>query len=107
MEFATNARALGGFVRWMTRDTDSQQTDRTAKVPLSGAQAAALLRIGGEPMRETERADGGTNGVIVGAAAHGVCAFLRTVPSFGCIEIGHVAFAPVLRRTTAATEAIA
>jgi hypothetical protein len=45
--------------------------------------------------------------VMVGAAAHGVCAFLRTVPSFGCIEIGHVAFAPVLRRTTAATEAIA
>jgi hypothetical protein len=38
-------------------------------VPLSGAQAAALLRIGGEPMRETERADGGTNGAIVGVAA--------------------------------------
>ncbi len=71
VEFATNARAIGGFVRWMTRDTDSQQTDRTAKVPLSGAQAAALLRIGGEPMHEAERADSGTNGVIVGAAAHG------------------------------------
>jgi hypothetical protein len=40
-------------------------------VPLSGAQAAALLRIGGEPMREADRADSGTNGVIVGAAAHG------------------------------------
>jgi hypothetical protein len=43
-------------------------------VPLSGAQAAALLRIGGEPMRETERADGGTNGMIFGAAAHGATA---------------------------------
>jgi hypothetical protein len=43
-------------------------------VPLSGAQAAALLRIGGEPMREAERADSGTNGVIVGAAAHGAMA---------------------------------
>ena len=53
----------------MTRDIDSQQTDRPARVPLSGAQAAALLRIGGEPMRETERADGGTSGAIVGAAA--------------------------------------
>ena len=74
VEFATNARAIGGFVRWMTRDTDSQQTDRTAKVPLSGAQAAALLRIGGEPVRETERADGGTNGMIFGAAAPGTAA---------------------------------
>jgi hypothetical protein len=43
-------------------------------VPLSGAQAAALLRIGGEPMREAERADSGTNGVIVGVAAHGAMA---------------------------------
>ena len=43
---------------------------------------------------------------MVGAAAQGVCAYLRTVPAFGCIEIGHVAFAPALRRTTAATEAI-
>jgi len=58
----------------MTRDTDSQQTDRQARVPLSGAQAAALLRIGGEPMREADRADSGTNGVIVGAAAHGATA---------------------------------
>ena len=53
----------------MTRDIDSQRTDRIVRVPLSGAQAAALLRIGGEPMRETEHADGGTNGAIVGAAA--------------------------------------
>ena len=74
MEFATNARAIGGFVRWMTRDIDSQRTDRPARVPLSGAQAAALLRIGGEPMREAERADSGTNGMIVGAAAHGATA---------------------------------
>ena len=58
----------------MTRDIDSQRTDRTARVPLSGAQAAALLRIGGEPMPETERADGGTNGAIVGAAAPGTAA---------------------------------
>jgi hypothetical protein len=43
-------------------------------VPLSGAQAAALLRIGGEPMREADQADSGTNGVIVGAAAHGTMA---------------------------------
>ena len=74
MGFATNARAIGGFVRWMTRDTDSQQTDRPARVPLSGAQAAALLRIGGEPMRETERADRGTNRMIFWAAAHGATA---------------------------------
>ena len=74
MEFATNAHAIGGFVRWMTRDIDSQRTDRIVRVPLSGAQAAALLRIGGEPMRETERADGGTNGAIVGAATPGTAA---------------------------------
>ena len=43
-------------------------------MPLSGAQAASLLRIGGEPMRETERADGGTNGMIYGAAAPGTAA---------------------------------
>jgi hypothetical protein len=43
-------------------------------VPLSGAQAAALLRIGGEPMRETERADRGTNRMIFWAAAHGATA---------------------------------
>ena len=47
-------------------------------MPLSGAQAAALLRIGGEPMRETERADSGTNDVIVGAAAHGAPAHQAT-----------------------------
>ena len=69
MEFATNARAIGGFVRWMTRDIDSQQTDRPARVPLSGSQAAALLRIGGEPTRETGRAESRTNGAIVGVAA--------------------------------------
>ena len=74
VEFATNARAIGGFVRWMTRDIDSQRTDRIVRVPLSGAQAAALLRIGGEPMRETERADGGTNGAIVSAATPGTAA---------------------------------
>ena len=43
-------------------------------MPLSGAQAAALLRIGGEPMREAERAGGGTNGAIVGAATPGTAA---------------------------------
>ena len=74
MEFATNARAIGGFVRWMTRDIDSQRTDRPARVPLSGAQAAALLRIGRAPRRETERADGGTNGAVAGAAAPGTAA---------------------------------
>ena len=36
----------------------------------------------------------------------GVAAYLRIDPRNGCIEIGHLAFAPSLQRTPAATEAI-
>ncbi len=38
--------------------------------------------------------------------AHGLAAFLRIDPAHGCIEIGHLAWAPALQRTAAATEAI-
>lgn len=42
------------------------------------------------------------------AASHplGQAAYLRIEPTFGTIEVGHIWFAPPLRRTTAATEAI-
>ncbi|MHB1690358.1 MAG: GNAT family N-acetyltransferase [Thiomonas sp.] len=46
---------------------------------------------------------------IVAAAtgqASGVAAYLRIDPNNGCIEIGHLAFAPRLQRTPAATEAL-
>jgi RimJ/RimL family protein N-acetyltransferase len=36
----------------------------------------------------------------------GITGFLRIDPPNGCIEIGHLAYAPVLQRTAAATEAI-
>jgi RimJ/RimL family protein N-acetyltransferase len=36
----------------------------------------------------------------------GLASYLRIEPQFGVIEIGHIWFAPALRRTTAATEAI-
>ncbi|MGH2863986.1 MAG: GNAT family N-acetyltransferase [Solirubrobacteraceae bacterium] len=36
----------------------------------------------------------------------GWAAYMRITPEFGVIEIGHIWFAPRLRRTTAATEAI-
>ena len=36
----------------------------------------------------------------------GVAAYLRIDPRNGCIEIGHLAFAPSLQRTAAATEAL-
>jgi RimJ/RimL family protein N-acetyltransferase len=36
----------------------------------------------------------------------GVAAYLRIVPEFGVIEIGHIWFGSSLQRTTAATEAI-
>jgi RimJ/RimL family protein N-acetyltransferase len=38
--------------------------------------------------------------------AVGVAAYLRIDPANGVIEIGHLAFAPALQRTTAATEAM-
>ena len=38
--------------------------------------------------------------------AVGVAAFLRIEPAVGVIEVGHIAFAPALQRTPAATEAM-
>jgi RimJ/RimL family protein N-acetyltransferase len=38
--------------------------------------------------------------------AAGMASYLNIVPSMGCIEIGHIWFAPPLQRTRAATEAI-
>jgi RimJ/RimL family protein N-acetyltransferase len=39
-------------------------------------------------------------------AAAGMASYLNIVPANGCIEIGHIWFAPPLQRTRAATEAI-
>ena len=38
--------------------------------------------------------------------ASGMASYLNIVPAMGCIEIGHIWFAPRLQRTRAATEAI-
>jgi RimJ/RimL family protein N-acetyltransferase len=38
--------------------------------------------------------------------ASGMASYLNIVPTMGCIEIGHIWFAPPLQRTRAATEAI-
>jgi RimJ/RimL family protein N-acetyltransferase len=38
--------------------------------------------------------------------ASGMASYLNIVPANGCIEIGHIWFAPVLQKTRAATEAI-
>jgi RimJ/RimL family protein N-acetyltransferase len=38
--------------------------------------------------------------------ASGMASYLNIVPDMGCIEIGHIWFAPPLQRTPAATEAI-
>jgi RimJ/RimL family protein N-acetyltransferase len=38
--------------------------------------------------------------------ASGMASYLNIVPAMGCIEIGHIWFAPTLQRTWAATEAI-
>jgi RimJ/RimL family protein N-acetyltransferase len=38
--------------------------------------------------------------------ASGMASYLNIVPDMGCIEIGHIWFAPPLQRTRAATEAI-
>ena len=40
------------------------------------------------------------------APAAGLAAFQRIAPSVGVLEVGHVAFSPVLQRTRAATEAM-
>ena len=39
-------------------------------------------------------------------AASGMASYLNVMPAMGCIEIGHIWFAPSLQRTRAATEAI-
>ena len=39
-------------------------------------------------------------------AATGVASYLRIEPAFGVIEVGHIAYAPRLQGTTAATEAM-
>jgi RimJ/RimL family protein N-acetyltransferase len=39
-------------------------------------------------------------------AAAGMASYLNIVPAHGCIEIGHIWFAPKLQKTRAATEAI-
>jgi RimJ/RimL family protein N-acetyltransferase len=39
-------------------------------------------------------------------AASGMASYLNIVPMMGCIEIGHIWFAPPLQKTRAATEAI-
>jgi RimJ/RimL family protein N-acetyltransferase len=39
--------------------------------------------------------------------AVGLASFLRVKPAEGSIEVGHLAFSPLLQRTTAATEAMA
>jgi RimJ/RimL family protein N-acetyltransferase len=39
-------------------------------------------------------------------AASGMASYLNIVPAMGCIEIGHIWFAPTLQRTRGATEAI-
>ena len=39
-------------------------------------------------------------------AASGMASYLNIVPANGCIEIGHIWFAPPLQKTRAATEAI-
>lgn len=41
-----------------------------------------------------------------GDGASGLCAYLRLQPAEGTIEIGHLAFSPLLQKTPAATEAV-
>jgi RimJ/RimL family protein N-acetyltransferase len=43
---------------------------------------------------------------VTAGRASGVASYLRMVPEFGVIEIGHIWFGPPLQRTPAATEAI-
>jgi RimJ/RimL family protein N-acetyltransferase len=43
---------------------------------------------------------------LASGAASGMASYLNIVPANGCIEIGHIWFAPPLQKTKAATEAI-
>ena len=43
---------------------------------------------------------------LASGAASGMASYLNIVPANGCIEIGHIWFAPPLQKTRAATEAI-
>ena len=45
--------------------------------------------------------------IVVGGRAVGTAALMRIDPGNGVMEIGHIAFAPVLQKTRAGTEAIA
>jgi len=51
-------------------------------------------------------ADQLTYAIVVGERAVGMASYLRINPSSGSIEVGAIAFAPELARTTAATEAM-
>ncbi|HMO57297.1 MAG TPA: GNAT family protein [Roseiflexaceae bacterium] len=44
--------------------------------------------------------------IVVDGRACGVAAYLRMTPAAGSIEVGHLAFSPLLQRTPAATEAM-
>lgn len=44
--------------------------------------------------------------IVEKEAARGVAAYLRIMPDAGSIEVGHIAYAPRLQRTRAATEAM-
>ncbi len=79
---------------------------RTPRVCVERCASSFLWLHTSRPHIDRTSRAGGRYFVVVDGVAQGVCAYLRVVPSFGCIEIGHVAFAPILRRTTAATEAI-
>jgi RimJ/RimL family protein N-acetyltransferase len=43
---------------------------------------------------------------VMRGAAVGLASYLRIDPTNGCIEVGHLAFSPLLQRTAAATEAM-
>jgi RimJ/RimL family protein N-acetyltransferase len=60
-------------------------------------------------LEERARSDDPLFFVLVEGAsgeASGMASYLNIVPDMGCIEIGHIWFAPPLQRTRAATEAI-
>lgn len=54
-----------------------------------------------------DRPDPVMQAILDARGAAGVAALSRPAPEHGCIEIGHIRLAPRLRRTTAATEALA
>ena len=55
--------------------------------------------MGGDPMFHAI-VDKGTDKAI------GVASLMRIEPAVGCIEVGHIAYSPLLQRTPAATEAM-